>query len=315
MKKSLLILVAIPFLLSGCFFGGGSDKPIEYNYQQIHSGSQGVLMSFLPEKPQGTYNLPKDTNHEIYVSVLLENGGASDVNNGVVALNYDSIYYSFSQYQQPFSLQGKSFASSKGQKQTYFFSGNIKPILEGSKDTTISAVACYDYTTEYSFDVCIDTDPGNTKPMKKACDVQKAKDGYVSAGGQGGPVVISKIDQTVNEVPGGLDIEFIIRIRNSGRGRVFDVNSGPAQLCGLGGSKSPQGLVNVQVELAGSPINCGGSTTQIPLNDDGIIICKVSSSISSNTPSYLSSLKVHLAYDYVDSLGKNIILKKIGAKT
>ena len=225
MKKLAFILLVV--LISGCDLGnlfGNKEDPVDIiTYGQIHSGSQGIEASYLPDRPQSIYVV--DTQQDIVLAFEIENKGAVDVTGGIISLNFDPLYVNFDEKHKNFDLLGRSIYSNKGEKKALFFNGKINALAEDKKEITINAVTCYDYSTEYLFDVCIDTDPANTRPNKKACDYLENKKKYSSLGGQGGPVIISKLDQTINTIPGGIETEFIIYITNGGKGKNYHPTS------------------------------------------------------------------------------------------
>lgn len=324
MKYNLIIVLALSLLLLGCipFLGGGNPPPIKVDYNSVHMGAQGIVFSFAPDRPQATYDIVPSGN-DITVIVGLENKGAWDVlpKKGFLTINYDKSYVNIPENTKEFSLDGRSLTRSQGDKVQLDFNGKIKPLEEIKKDTPINAIACYEYGTEYTFDVCIDTDPTNTKPIKKACDLLQNKKKYNSLSGEGAPVAITSLDQAIKINDNKLDIDFIIKVKNLGNGKIYDVSASPETLCRQGGELDKVDKVTISAELAGEPLNCetnegfqSTGTMYVREGTEGVIDCRVAGYVDTNVDSFISKLKVTLNYDYVDSNGKNIILRKAGAR-
>ncbi|TAL55867.1 MAG: hypothetical protein EPN86_02985 [Nanoarchaeota archaeon] len=324
MKNNLIVVFALSLLLVGCipFLGGGNPPPIKVDFNSVHTGAQGIVITFAPDRPQSDYVIVPSGN-DITVIIGLENKGAWDIppGKGVLAINYDKTYMDFTQNSQDFgsdTLQGRSLVRALGDKTRLEFDGKIKPLEEIKKDTVINAVTCYEYGTEYIFDVCIDTDPTNTKPVTKACDLTQNKKKYNSLSGQGAPVAITSLDQAIKIKDNKkMDIDFIIKVRNVGNGKVYDIAATPDKLCRQGGGLEEADKVIITADLAGQLLKCETNedgTMFVRQGLDGVIDCRVVDYIDTNVDSFISKLKVTLNYDYVDTNGKNIILRKAGAR-
>ncbi len=318
----LVALFTVCILLAGCnIFDPGPDKPIDVSYNAVHSGGQGIAFEFARDRPLDSYVVVPSGN-DITVIVGLENKGAWDVlpTKGVLALNYDKTYMHFEPTYKDFELGGRSLFRSKGEKVFKDFNGRISPLQEVKKDTHIFAVACYEYETEYIFDICIDTDPTNTQTTNKACDVLQNKKKYSSmSGGQGGPVSISALDQAIRIRDNNLDIDFIIKLANVGKGKIYDIGTTPQALCLEGGSINYADKVRITADLAGQELQCD-TVADTPgivnvYNDiGGVVNCRALQYTSVRQPSFLSKLKVTVTYNYVDTTGKAVTLKKAGAR-
>ncbi|HLD19098.1 MAG TPA: hypothetical protein VJB90_03750 [Candidatus Nanoarchaeia archaeon] len=331
--RIIALFVIFTILISGCgileIVGlGGNDKPIDVNYNSVHTGVQGLDFSFAPDRPQSNYIIVPAGN-DITVLIGIENKGAWDIpkGKGIIVLNFDKTYMDFPNNLWRFTLdeeidedlKGRSLTKPKGDTSRNSFNGKIFPLEELKKETTINAIACYEYGTEYIFDVCIDTDPTNTKPLKKACDLLQNKKKYNSiTSGQGAPVAITQVDQAIRITPDNkLDIDFIIKIKNAGKGKIYDLSATPNKLCNEGGGLEEADKVVITADLAGLPLTCetlGEGRVFVREGLEGIVNCRVTGYSSTIEPSFLSKLKVTLNYDYVDSNGKIIILKKAGAR-
>ncbi|MEK6968472.1 MAG: hypothetical protein AABX51_07640 [Nanoarchaeota archaeon] len=330
--RLIILFVLLTLLISGCDMITniivGKPPTVDVNYNSLHSGVQGISMSFAPDRPQTNYIVMPNGN-DITVIIGMENKGAWDVpaGKGILALNYDRTYVDFPDKSKEFStseypLNGRSLIKAKGDKVQVDFNGNILPLKELKKDITINAVACYEYGTEYIFDVCIDTDPTNTRTTPKACDLLQNKKKYNAIGsGQGAPVAITSVDQAIRIKDGKLDIDFIIKIKNVGNGKIYDIDATPAVLCSGGNSLEAADKVTIKVELADKVLTCekidnsiDNSKIYVREGLEGIVNCRVTGYSTVNDESFLSKLKVTLTYDYTDSIGKIIILKKAGAR-
>ncbi len=153
-KLLLLILLAVLFI-SGCDGGGGSN--INVNYEQVYSGTEGIVVSFINNAPQD--RLYADSDFKIGLEIA--NKGAEDTDVHVyIGLEKD---YMNLERSMPFTiknLEGKDAYNLEGNSVYEFLDAKTsKPVSMGeSHNALISATYCYDYTTQAKMDVCIDTD-------------------------------------------------------------------------------------------------------------------------------------------------------------
>ncbi len=330
-QKTLAAFIIFTVFISGCeslgLGGSGQQSTIKTT---TRSGTSGVEFSFLPERPQGTYIVSRDakTFGTIIVAFNVENKGFANIakDSAAIAINYDTLYFTFDKNSEKLEdLAGLSATRSQGDKTTIFFMGSIKPLVtEQKKDNTISAQLCYPYTTDANIDVCIDTDPGNTKPLRKACTLIESNRKTNSVPSQGAPIAVTQVQQTSGKDSGdNLGLDFVIRLQNQGIGKAYSPSVSALSLCAANSdSKSVNKVdtankVKIRVMLAGEEIKCDtdsdDKTVLVKEGSDRIVTCHaIQEGVTDNTPSYQSTLQVHLEYNYVSTSSVSVTLKRAG---
>ena len=208
-KKSVILL----FLLFVACAPRTTEQPQNTNFR---SGSQGLVMSFVPNLPP-----PRLFDRDPFnVMINVQNAGASPVGNGL-----DRIYISGFDHNIitgigtdgesiPF-LEGKTQYMPQGTSDVVSFKGIIRALTEKRTDRynpLILTTACYSYETIASPQVCIDPDPYSATSVQKVCTP-----GTVGTGSQGAPIAVS----SVRVEPSPSRTRFVINIQNVGGGNVF----------------------------------------------------------------------------------------------
>lgn len=211
MKKSVIILL---FLIACTQFNTGTDR--KEPTTGYRTGTQGVLMQFLPNLPP-----PRIFDRDPFNVVLqIENIGASRIGNGL-----DRVYISGFDHNIitgigtdgiPIPLlEGKTQYINKGGTDTIAFKGVIRSLTEKRIDKynpLILATACYNYETIESAQVCIDPNPYSPTSTARVCTPTAT-----GTGSQGAPIAITNV--LVDPAPGRT--RFTISIQNVGGGSVF----------------------------------------------------------------------------------------------
>jgi hypothetical protein len=304
----LLLTLSGCSVISGLFGGGNTNLDIP----DIHKGTEGLKMSFEKNQPLSSYKVT-DAGTPITITVNLENKGTSVLaEDTTIVVNADKSYIALDNDRSNVVLQGITERYSKGESAKLTFTGMIQP-LRLSEDTTIVSVnACYRYSIEGHYSVCIDTDPSNIKTQKKACS-SADNNKLGSLGGQGGPVGANKIEVVLNPRLNTLKPQFMVYVKNFGSGRAFDAFASPATLCSSGlTDSSALNIVYVTAKLADKEFKCSPNPIVINPEDENFVICSNDGfSVSTDTASYSSSLIVYMVYDYFDSISQEISLKKV----
>jgi hypothetical protein len=183
-----------------------------------------------------------------------------------------------------------------------------KNLNQGKYTPKLLANTCYHYETRANPEVCIQPDMLKAT-LSKSAPVCRPSD--ISLGTQGAPVAVKKIEQTT--LPN--EIQFKITIQNVGKGEIVD----PTASCTTLGSSqlTRQQLDRVVVksikvgekELQCRPLD--SSKIMRLIDGVGYIICTLPLTDAKNTPSYVTPLAIHLAYDYKQSIEKQITINKI----
>ncbi len=119
-----------------------------------------------------------------------------------------------------FSLEGKSIFNYEGGSTALTYPAKAKTVgpLSETHDIEVVATACYEYTTTWNQDICIDTDVNKMNIFPGACEATD-----VSLSGQGAPLAITLIESKM--IPTGTGYirpMFIIHVQNSGNGKVIN---------------------------------------------------------------------------------------------
>lgn len=313
--REIIFLLAIILFLPGCnlltgILGGGNT---DIKVPNIHTGSQGLKMSFVENQPMSSYRVTETEGAPIIITLTLENMGTSLLaEDTTITVNTDNNYIVMDNDRANVALQGKTQERPlAGEKTTVTFTGMVQPMKIEDDKSVIDVSACYRYSVEGQFDVCIDTDPANLRTGKKGCS---SKDNSISSSGQGGPVGASKIEVVLNEHLNSVSPKFLVHVRNFGKGRVFDAFKSPSALCSSALSDASSiNVVFVGAKLAGLEFKCEPNPLVLSdVEENNYVTCSNAGyGVSTDTSSFASSLVVYMVYDYIDSISKEITIKKI----
>jgi hypothetical protein len=328
MKKTILVLTLTLFLIA-C----SQQAPTVENYR---IGSEGVSVEFVKNMPPESIRQGQD----VFLGINLWNRGAFDVETGFVTLNYDTLYFNeidSSQEDEPyfFDIKGKGPGYSTGGR-LFLDLNRLKtqelPGQINTRETTISANICYPYETLLADNFCLDRDIFETEE-NPTCRNTPVK----TYPGQGGPVIITKIEtemlpvgsitETVGVnrevlVDGGftgleegeeeLEIyllrpEFEITIENRGSGRVY---------------------LKEESDIGRFVLNCGDNNNNIAIMENSVatITCTItpdnleSIGIGSDefedldvfilANNYVEILNLKLEYMYIDEVSKRVSIRR-----
>ncbi len=289
-KKNIhKIIVAFMLVISVLFiFGCKSKNGTEPQVIEYHKGTDALVMSFVKGAP------PDELwqNNEFGIAVELKNKGASSIENGILTFSgHDTGYISITPISQSFFLQGKSPSFPEGDYALLTFSAKNINLPPASKEYTDSIIARaqYDYQTDASIDVCINPFIYNyAKAKEGACQIKDKK----ISGGQGAPIAITEIKETISPV--GYDqlrIEFRITIKNQGSGKVVsqENNNGP--------------IIVEEVMLEGKSMNCNPTELNLEEGEDTF---SCSTILEKSVGAYTAPLSIKLSYTYSSQINKII---------
>lgn len=334
--KLIIFLLIVSLLLISCKRTDVQTKVIT----SFRTGTQGLELKFLDNAP------PKEVYYtdktQVPIGLFIQNKGAEKA-YGVVAFNFDgfkglvkesldsNLYYGedllrISSSEGSF-LEGKRVTNPNGDLMTFTVIAEPSPLNPQAEQfkSTIIATACYDYATEFTPEVCIDTDIFDTKPIAKAC---KVKD-VVSSGGQGAPVSIEKVE--VQMLPSGKGISpyFVITLRNVGKGEVIRFGQ-YKEICSQKSSSEPNNfnIVRVSAFLAGKEtarLDCLPKRQEIikegSFEEEGLfgyarlrdkiatVTCKYQGELPKTSGNYISKLRILAEYGYTESISKDVLIK------
>ena len=278
-------------MISGCGQQG------EFN-PEIHKGTQGLIIEVLKNSPPA--EIYEGENFKIVTRLI--NKGAYQINNGILLLTLEKDFVEVTGSEKiNFNLKGKDAYNLWDDEKIISYDLNAKLLdaMSEKHESTFYLTSCYDYETIASFDICIDTNPYNKKSTTPVCEVKP-----LSSSGQGSPVAVTNVEQDISEDADSIRPMFNIFIQNKGQGDV--ITPGNAELVCSSGKIDRNNfntLVLEEVEFSNYKKSKGQITCspQVIKLDQGQteIRCSVKSGlISKNTPSYMTTLKIHLKYDY-----------------
>lgn len=312
MKIKLTIFLILVFLITGCdLLGGGGGDDIK---KDIYVGTEGVKVDI--------YDLPYEVNEneEIPFIVRIENKGPYETRGRFVVStekDYMNIKGQGNFVLVDFSLSGKTIMNDFDDFEIFnipLIAGTLDPLSE-LHETYISTYTCYEYQGLGYADVCIDTDPYEVADSDKSCSVQSS----ISLGeGQGGPVVIEKIEPKMLIQDNIIRPQFKIYIQNRGQGTVIQKGS-VSQVCSRDSlnvaTYNTLSLTEVEVsgkKLSAGQIECVPRYLQLRDEQD-FVTCTVieSQGIPRTMLSYSSPLKIQIDYGYTEAITKEISIKKL----
>lgn len=315
MKKYMMILALLVFIVA-CT----SQTDNNYKFEDVYKGVEGLRFSFLTNAP------PREVYDEspLQIIVNLENKGAADIEKGILAISLEKDYYKPQDFaNREINLYGRSVYIRYGDQKREVYSISDVTIPETQSEshkTQIYATACYQYQTTLKADVCIDTDVYNLKERTRSCRVSD----YYSSSGQGAPVAIIRIEETM--LPEGEDQirpSYKIYVRNQGKGEVV-LSDKVSEACGATLGEDALNKIKVKdVKLSTyslgdfecSPEEEGAAQPILTLREsEDFIICtlKKEKAISTDASSFLTGLEIDLEYGYTETISKEVkIVRKL----
>lgn len=299
MNKAIFLVFAFLFL-TGCagYYANQGTNPV--NYKKGYSGLDLSIRDKIGEMyEQDISNL----------NIEIENKGAYDIKEGVLRLGVEKDYLEVkSTAKKDFELSGRKPESPRGEKSVFPFT--IKALdLEGQSivhDSNIYLEACYAYQTDFSKDICIDTDVYSTNE-NKVCEIEDISTG----GGQGSPVTVRKIEPRMayDDEEEKVRPSFNIQIENKGDGTVIG-DSKVDEMCSSEGVDPDElNVVEIKAEMlhGGQLIQLDCSEREVKLRDGkGEVICTQNQGLELSAGNYLTPLHIVLEYGYMDVLSDEI---------
>lgn len=329
-------IATIIVLLVSCFgcnklnSVGQTDEPLSPWKMDFHKGTKGLSMKLIENQP------PREVweSSAFQISVELNNEGTFDIQEGQLYVGSFN-HISLNQEKRAASignLNGKDQLNPVGEFRILSFPALAESVDDDTIDT-FSITACYKYATSAGLEVCINPN---------VLDIAKVKDGECKpssvsgGGGQGAPVVVSKVDEEVIPMviprDGGdkivTKVLFNIHISNNGGGKVVK-DSAFLKPCSSGqvNALDPEKESNVvkvrsvkfskysfPVASGDYAIDCSGfmnnskSYLKISEKGDAVLSC---SAILKEYNVYTSPLIVELEYGYTEFITKSINVKNI----
>ncbi len=328
LKKRLIVAFILILLIS--ISGCKGKKDVKKALEEIRTGTEGIVMSFLPNAPPDKIHVEEGATPETNsfdVVLELRNKGAFPQPEDNIGAPFGDVYLSgYDRNILEFkpesfnlndkTLEGKSTINPNGGLDLATFKGTVKTenLNVEKYEPTLLVTACYTYNTIAGPSVCIDPNPYSTAKEKKVCEVQD-----LTLTSQGAPISVTKIDEEALATK----TQFKITIKNVGGGDVIK----PGSL----GKCSPYGddkllredIDKVQLEevqvgnrritcrpfVDGSPQGVSGFIRLI--NGEGFIICEFpKTNYELSKTAFTTPLKIKFNYIYRNTAEKKIQIRK-----
>ena len=282
--------------------------------KELYKGTEGASLTFLDE------NFPSEVyeGEDISLVIKVTNKGPYLVENPKLLVNVEKGYMEFSGGNNVFTtkeglaLDGKTIYNNFDDFSVIEVSMKTKEIDAYSEyhDALITTNFCYDYRGIAIAEACIDTDPHGVTANKKACTAQ---DTISLSEGQGGPVVITRVEPRMLVQNNQIIPQFKIFITNQGTGDIIKYGS-TEQACSSDylqeGTYNSVTLKEIRLGNSNTGFECLPREIQLMQNEDSIT-CTYTGSISKSTPAYMTPLKIEIEYGYIDSISKEIKIKNL----
>ncbi|HEY9704089.1 MAG TPA: hypothetical protein V6C58_16685, partial [Allocoleopsis sp.] len=217
-RMKIILLIIGLIIISGCSQG-------VYNQKNYLVGIEGLEMEFQKTNKEQVYE-----KEEFGIVMFVKNKGAADItsqNPAVLKIDYDEYRLFLSSTSRKVTsidnLFGKSQTNPIGSEEpfeSYFKTNLLTKNREGAK-TKINYNLCYPYKTEITTMTCIDTKFAVRDESAAACKSTP----YSGSGGQGAPIVITKIEPEIQLQSNYVRPQFKIYVSNFGRGYVTSADS------------------------------------------------------------------------------------------
>jgi hypothetical protein len=305
MKKTIIIVSIMLFSLAfaGCK-GGGPDP-----YYDPYRGIEGLSVEFIRNAPPETVY----EKQQIPIGLILKNNGAYDITEGVIAVAVEEDYMTRPAGEDNMILlRGRSQYDESGEEEVKMFYSDVKSLdkmSEYHRRINIIISSCYRYAGLLKTTVCIDPDLYNINKGEKPCTVEP-----VSSSGQGGPVAVTKVEETLSRDKDDLNIIipiFEITIENMGSGKVTDylyVN----EFCGPSAMpKDSFNKVYLDAYVGDKKLVCMPNPVTLGEGNTGKTMCRPEEGFEKVNAGYTTLLSVSLDYGYTFSMSKNIAIEKL----
>ena len=329
LKKRLIVTFILILLIS--ISGCKGKKDVAKALEEIRTGTEGIVLSFLPNAPPDKIHVEQGIDNSFDVVLELKNKGAyPQPNEGVGGLapgfgkvylsGYDDKIIEFNPKSFDLSrttLEGKSTINPNGGLDFVTYKGAIRvdKLNVEKYEPILLATACYYYFTVAGPSVCIDPNPYSTVKEKKVCEVND-----ITLSNQGAPIAITKIDEEAFATK----TQFKITIKNVGVGDVIKAiafeKCNPFGSDKLGREDIDKVFIQ-EVLIADKYLDCGpyvdGSSVKDKqgfvrlVNGEGFVICEFpKTDYGAASTAYTTPLKIKLSYVYKNTAEKKIQIKK-----
>ena len=314
MKHKIIFLVLI-LLISSCNSNNNNDAELE---KDLYKGTQGVVLEYFEN------NFPGEIfeGEKLEYAVKLTNKGPYRAHNMILLVSLEKSYMAFGstlgaldniKIENVNPLDGKTIFNPLDDFDVIELPMIAKQLDELSEyhDTFVLTTLCYDYKGIAIADVCIDPDPYDTSAREKECNV---KESISLSGGQGGPVVIDRIEtRMMVDDDSTVKPQFKIYVANHGQGTVL--KQGMTRLVCNKESLNTEAYNIVRISkiqfsnFRKEHFDCIPEDLVLR-NEQDFITCTLNPSVNEKY-AYQTPLTIEIEYGYTESSSKEIKIKKI----
>lgn len=308
MKKLAFGLILL-FCLSGCQLVNKQTIKTSADYKQ---GYEGLKMRFV-EKPSITEIYEKSP---LSLNVILENKGAYDIENGRIIIGFEDQNFKFvSSDFTDFRLEGRSVYYPKGNQKLNTFQIESKEIREKEsieRETHLYITACTDYRTEFSENICIDSDIYGLQ-KEKPCTPKKIS----LPGGQGAPVVVKDIETRMifKSQENSIQPQFTLYLDNRGGGRIINKNNLYSFCSSQPIENEDINTISLEAEIfslnGDIDLECKPENPIKMKKDVTKVVCTSPELLSLDVGTYTSPIHITIDYGYMTTISKEIKIKKL----
>lgn len=293
--RKIVFFIILLFIIS-C--DGGGIKPIK------QTGTEAIQITFLKDNPptivieENKFNIVAD----------IENVGFGDIQQGIITFSATSPAVEIlGKKEESLSLKGKEIYTPKGEKTLLQRTALARELPQKSQTTTSILInACFNYKTQASANICIDTQQG--KSIRKPCQMSAAS----LSGGQGGPVAVTRIEYNMmpHDFEDYVTPEFKIYLSKVGSGNMEIMREDKtAQACHLDVELEYKDVVKVKAKLGDQDLKC--NTKEINFNEESYVVCELEEGISKTRGTYTTVLTTEISYGYKITANKPITIKRL----
>ena len=308
MNKIFTALILLVFV-SGCQLMAQQTIKTKADYKK---GYNGLELKFVE-------NVAITEIYEstpISLNVLLENKGTHNIENGIILLGFEDQNFRFihSDFTN-FRLEGKSIYYPKGNQKLNSYqleSRNIEEKESIERKTHLYLTSCYDYSTDFSENICIDSDIYNLK-KDKSCSPKNTQ----LQGGQGAPITVTEIETRMlfKSQENKIQPQFTIQLKNKGQGSIINKNNIYTTCSSQSIEKEELNVVSLNAEIFGFSgniqLDCNPKNPIRMIDGGAKVICTSPTKLNADVGTYLSPLHITIEYGYLTTISKDITIKKL----
>lgn len=315
MKNKIIFLLLI-ILITSCT-SGNNDAQLE---KDLYKGTQGVVLEYFKN------NFPDEVFEEetLNYAVRITNKGPYEASNTILLVSLEKGYMNFKDGSSDLenvkarnikTLNKKTIFNTLDDFEVVDDIGiEVRKIdgLSEYHDSIILTTLCYDYRGIAIADVCIDLDPHDTSPREKECNV---KESISLSEGQGGPVVIDRIETRMLIEDDKIMPQFKIYVSNRGRGTVLQPGS-ISEVCSKT-SLNTETYNSVRIDSIKLSDRTTGDFECIPSelmlrNEEDFVTCTLKNRpFDKAAEAFQTPLRIEISYGYMESSSKEIKIIKI----